>query len=77
MLLLEQLAENNHDVWALGRLAQGWCYGAVREDALKTHPNLVPYVALTEREKNVDRQTVSETLKAMVALGYRIVPPDC
>jgi ryanodine receptor 2 len=74
--LVEQLAENNHDVWALGRLEQGWQYGDERNDVLKTHPGLVPYDALPEDEKVFDRNTVLESLKVIVALGYRIVPPS-
>ena len=74
--LVERLAENNHDVWALGRREEGWCYGEKRDDTLRTHPDLVPYAALPEGEKNFDRNTVLETLKAIIALGYRIVPPD-
>ncbi len=47
LLLVERLAENNHDVWACGRRDLGWRYGADRNDVLKTHPGLVPYEALT------------------------------
>lgn len=74
--LVERLAENNHDVWACGRRNLGWRYGAERNDALKTHPCLVPYDALPETEKDFDRATVLQTLKAIAALGYRIVMPD-
>jgi hypothetical protein len=70
--LTELLAENSHDIWAQQRLAQGWCYGACRDDAQKTHPCLVPYAALPELEKDYDRRTAMETLKAIVALGYII-----
>jgi len=75
MSLVERLAQSNHDVWALGRRQQGWQYGSERNDALKTHPGLVHYAALSEDEKSFDRNTVLETLKAVIALGYRIVPP--
>jgi len=76
ILLIELLAENNHDVWASGRLEQGWRYGDKRNDELKTHPGLVHYAALSESEKDFDRNTVVETLKAITALGYRIVAPE-
>jgi hypothetical protein len=74
--LLERLAENAHDVWARGRLAQGWTYGPVRDDTAKKHPCLVPYSDLPESEKEYDRQTALQTLKAIIALGYRIEPHD-
>jgi len=39
---------------------------------VKTHPDQVPYADLPESETNYDLNTVMETLKAIVALGYRI-----
>ena len=41
--LTELLAENNHDHWARKRIAEGWTHGLERNDAKKTHPDLVPY----------------------------------
>ena len=72
LALTERLAENAHDNWAKQRLADGWTYGSQRDDAAKTHPDLVPYSDLPESEKEYDRKTAMETLKAMVALGYDI-----
>lgn len=72
--LTEQLAENAHDNWARRRLSEGWTWGRVRDDAAKQHPDLVPYSELAESEKHYDRDTAMETLKAIVALGYRIEP---
>lgn len=70
--LTEQLAENAHDVWASQRMAEGWTYGPRRDDQAKTHPDLVPYADLPESEKEYDRGAAMETLKAILALGYRI-----
>jgi hypothetical protein len=70
--LTEQLAENTHDIWARGRMAEGWTYGPERNDAAKKHPDLIPYNQLPESEKEFDRRTAMETLKAIVALGYKI-----
>ena len=70
--LTEKIAENVHDNWALGRISQGWTYGENRDDVLITHPCLVPYSDLTEEDKYFDRNTALETLKLIVALGYRI-----
>src|SRR4051794_27152856 len=70
--LTEQLAENIHDVWARQRLQEGWTYGPQRDDAALKHPCLVPYVQLPEVEKQYDRATAMQTLKAILALGYRI-----
>lgn len=70
--LTEVLAKNAHDVWAKQRLADGWTYGPQRDDANKKHPCLVPYEQLPESEKEYDRKAAMETVKAIIALGYRI-----
>ena len=74
--LQERLAEHIHDVWAAERLAQGWTYGPSRDDAAKKHPCLVRYAELPEEEKEFDRNTALGALKAIIALGYRITPPE-
>lgn len=71
--LAEQMAKNVHEVWSAGRMADGWTYGEVRDDARKTHPCLVPYEQLPESEKEYDRRTSVETLKFIVAQGFDIV----
>jgi hypothetical protein len=70
--LLEVLARHVHDVWSRQRLRDGWHYGSERDDLRKEHPSLVPYEQLSEAEKDYDRHTAAETLKAIIALGYRI-----
>lgn len=70
--LTEILARNTHDIWARQRIAQGWRYGPKRDDDSKEHPCLVAYDELPESEKEYDRQTVLETVKAILALGYKI-----
>lgn len=74
--LVEELAKNSHDVWARSRIAEGWRYGPQRDDARKEHPSLVPYDRLPESEKEYDRNSAMETLKATVSLGYRIQPKE-
>jgi hypothetical protein len=70
--LVEKLAQNNHDHWARKRIDEGWRYGVTRNDSKKEHPDLVPYDQLTESEKEYDRKTVVEALKAIIALGYEV-----
>ena len=72
LALAEILAENTHDVWAAGRISEGWTYGEKRDDAGKKHPCLVPYKELSESEKEYDRATALETLKVIINLGYEI-----
>lgn len=70
--LIERLAENNHDHWALQRITEGWRFGPERDERAMTHPDLKPYKELPDSEKKYDRISVGETLKAIIALGYRI-----
>ena len=70
--LVEQLAHNVHENWALGRLNDGWTFGPVRNDELKQHPCLVEYDELPESEKEYDRHTAVETLKLIMKLGWTI-----
>lgn len=73
MSLSEDLAKHVHDVWAKGRISQGWTLGPVRNDELKQTPCLVPYEELTEEERGYDRNTSQETLRFLIKKGYRIV----
>lgn len=69
--LTEMIAENVHENWSVGRIADGWTYGETRDDK-KTTPCLVPYSELSDSEKEYDRVTALQTLKLIVALGYKI-----
>jgi hypothetical protein len=73
LALTERLAEHSHDTWAQQRISEGWTYGPRRDDAAKQHPDLIPYAELPESEKEYDRQAALGTIRAMIALGYRIV----
>ena len=70
--LVEQMAKNVHDVWALNRMEQGWTYGEERSDALKHHPCLIPYEELPEEEKMYDRESALGTLRLICKLGFKI-----
>lgn len=76
LALTEKLAANVHENWSAGRIAQGWTYGPVRDDAKKETPCLVPYDQLPESEKEYDRVTALESLKTIISLGYRIVKDE-
>ncbi|MBR6814644.1 MAG: Ryanodine receptor Ryr [Alistipes sp.] len=71
--LREAIAENAHDVWAAERQAQGWTYGAKRDDLKKETPCMVAYSQLPESEKTFDREMAMNTLKLLTKLGYDIV----
>jgi len=70
--LTELPARNAHEVWAQQRMAEGWKYGPSRNDATREHPCLIPYDDLPESERDYDRKMALETLKVILALGYRM-----
>lgn len=71
--LQEAIAENAHDVWAEARKKEGWTYGKERDDSNKLHPDLIPYTALPESEKEYDRIMAFNTIKLVKKLGFDIV----
>lgn len=74
-VLQEAIAENAHDVWAINRIKEGWKWGSRRDDEKKENPDLVPYCALPEGEKEYDRQTAMGTIKLIQKLGFEIKMP--
>lgn len=75
LALVERLAENTHDVWAVERIRQGWTYGPNRDDQTKQTPCLVPYSDLPEEEKVFDRNTAIETIRLLLKLGWELKHP--
>ena len=71
--LQEAIAENAHDVWAKARKKEGWTYGKERDDSNKLHPDLIPYTALPDSEKEYDRIMAFNTIKLVKKLGFDIV----
>lgn len=72
--LTEKIAKNTHDVWAVGRIKEGWKYGEKRDDTNKLTPCMVEYEDLPDSEKEYDRNTSLETIKLILKMGYTIVP---
>ena len=70
--LREAIAENAHDTWALERQSEGWTWGPKRDDSKLETPDMVPYAQLPESEKQYDRIMAEDTLKLLIALGYKI-----
>jgi hypothetical protein len=74
--LMDKIAKNVHENWAQQRMSEGWTYGPTRDDVKKNTPCLVPYEELPEEEKVYDRLTAEQTLKAIIATGFRITKND-
>ncbi|HWS36569.1 MAG TPA: RyR domain-containing protein [Actinoplanes sp.] len=68
----ETLSRQAHDIWAAKRIADEWTYGETRDDKKKTHPDLVAYEELADRDKAYDRDLIDGTILLLIKLGFRI-----
>lgn len=59
--------EDIHQEWTRSRTEEGWTLGTVRNEDLKTHPNLVPYGELptAQRTKDTFPRTAVEFVRDM------------
>ncbi len=67
--VLEKLARLEHMRWTAERRLAWWSFGAIRDNALRRHPLLVPYDALEEEEKEKDRQTMRDIPEVLRRAG--------
>lgn len=73
--LVDQLAENTHNLWAKERIQQGWTYGLNEDPDLHRSPHLVPYSKVDDAIKKANRDTASETVRTLLVYGYNLDPP--
>ncbi|XP_072436665.1 ryanodine receptor 2 isoform X1 [Chiloscyllium punctatum] len=69
---VNKYAEHSHDKWAMDKFANGWVYGETCSEAAKIHPLLKPFKLLSEKDKEVYRWPIKESLKTMVAWSWTI-----
>jgi class 3 adenylate cyclase len=74
--LVDLFAENAHEIWAQERMSEGWHYGALRDEAARKHPCLIPYRDLPASEQDLNRKTALETIKTLISLGFRKESPN-
>uniref|UniRef100_A0A7N9AR66 Ryanodine receptor 3 n=1 Tax=Mastacembelus armatus TaxID=205130 RepID=A0A7N9AR66_9TELE len=65
-------AEHSHEKWSAEKVLLGWKYGDCVDEKAKTHPQLRTYKALTEKEKEIYRWPIRESLKSMQVMGWSI-----
>nr|XP_026484093.1 ryanodine receptor isoform X5 [Vanessa tameamea] len=73
--LVDQLAENTHNLWARERIQQGWTYGLNEDSDMHRSPHLVPYPKVDDAIKKANRDTASETVRTLLVYGYNLDPP--
>lgn len=74
--LVEKLASNSHNVWAVERIRQGWTYGYSLDVKNKRNPRLVPFILLDETAKQSNRNSIRELIRTLLGYGFAIEPPD-
>uniref|UniRef100_A0A6P7G955 Ryanodine receptor-like n=1 Tax=Diabrotica virgifera virgifera TaxID=50390 RepID=A0A6P7G955_DIAVI len=73
--LVDQLAENTHNLWAKERIQNGWTYGLNEDPDMFRSPHLVPYGKVDDAIKKANRDTASETVRTLLVYGYNLDPP--
>ena len=69
---LEEVSRNIHEVWAKQKTEDGWTYAPQTDENKKTHRCIVEYESLSESDKRYDRNTVEQTVKSLLYMGYKI-----
>uniref|UniRef100_A0A7M4FJ88 Ryanodine receptor 2 n=1 Tax=Crocodylus porosus TaxID=8502 RepID=A0A7M4FJ88_CROPO len=69
---INKYAEHSHDKWSMEKFANGWIYGEMYSESAKVQPLMKQYKLLSEKEKEIYRWPIKESLKTMLAWGWRI-----
>ncbi|KAF1405008.1 Ryanodine receptor 2, partial [Spheniscus mendiculus] len=69
---INKYAEHSHDKWSMEKFANGWMYGETYSESAKVQPLMKQYKLLSEKEKEIYRWPIKESLKTMLAWGWRI-----
>jgi hypothetical protein len=71
--LIEVIAANAHEEWALTRIKQGWKWGEKNDAAEKMHPELMPYDRLNAKCQEYDKKSAQEALAAIMSFKYALL----
>jgi hypothetical protein len=72
---VERLARLEHIRWIRQRRANGWVYGPVRDDELRHHPDLIPWLKLSDEARDKDREVVRDVPRLLAAAGLHAKRP--
>jgi len=73
---IEYLAEMEHLRWMKAMRAQGFSFGAIKDEKEKTHPLMVPYNDLPETEKEKDRDAVRMIPRYLGMIDFQVYRPN-
>ena len=66
------MAEAEHDGWMEQKYRDGWVHGMQRNDKEKIHNLLIPYGALTDDEREKDKEAVLHYPEIVKMAGFKI-----
>ncbi|XP_076875611.1 ryanodine receptor 1 isoform X2 [Brachyhypopomus gauderio] len=69
---INRYAEYTHDKWAFEKIQNNWTFGEVLDENAKTHPMLRPYKTFSEKDKEIYRWPIKESIKAMIAWEWML-----
>ncbi|KAM6946397.1 ryanodine receptor 1-like [Aplochiton taeniatus] len=69
---INKYAEYTHDKWAFEKIQNNWTYGELLDENAKTHPMLRPYKTFSEKDKEIYRWPIKESIKAMLAWEWTL-----
>ncbi|XP_047678303.1 ryanodine receptor 1-like isoform X6 [Tachysurus fulvidraco] len=69
---INKFAEHTHDRWAFEKTQNNWTYGETLDEIGKTHPMLRPYKTFSEKDKEIYRWPIKESIKAMLAWEWTL-----
>ena len=74
--IIESMAKNNHKIWCEGKKKDGYVYGPVVDDELKTSDRLVDWDNLCDEAKEASIQNARDTLNILASIGYTPISID-
>lgn len=72
---IEYLAEMEHERWMEAMKTRGFSLGPVKDEQKKTHPSMVPYIELSEPEKEKDRDAVRMIPRYLGLIDFQVYRP--
>uniref|UniRef100_A0A670J4K8 Ryanodine receptor 1 n=1 Tax=Podarcis muralis TaxID=64176 RepID=A0A670J4K8_PODMU len=69
---INKYAEYTHEKWAFDKIQNNWSFGEVVDEEAKTNPMLRPYKTFSEKDKEIYRWPIKESLKAMIAWEWTV-----
>jgi hypothetical protein len=73
---IEFLAQKEHGLWVDERVRKGWVFGKDRDDQQKIHDCIIPWVELSETQREKDRNAVRALPVILAKVFLKIVRMD-